>query len=548
MDPGWHIYGRQSGDVGLPTQIQWILPEGFTAGPIQWPEPQRFETAGLSGDGYQGEVFLGTTVTPPPVLAQGNPPIKFSAQVSWLACKDSCVPGKALLELTLPVSPGGAPTPASQGEVFSFFKKHQYQQSLWIYLIFAFLSGLLLNVMPCVLPVLSLKILSFARQAGEDRRRIRQLGLAFTLGILVSFAILAATVIGLKAAGAQVGWGFQFQEPRFVIIMAAVVLAFSLSLLGVYSIELPGGALTSMDALGRREGAMGAFFNGMLATVLATPCTAPFLGGAMAFALTRSSWIILLFFLTIGAGMSTPYWILSVHPVWMRLLPKPGRWMVGFKQAMGFLLMATLIWLLSILGGQVGVAGVIRTLAFLLIVAGGCWMLGLSSTPGMGRRGRRLLVWIAALSVATSFFVFPEHYLRNLANGPGYRRPVKAVTQQGQGAAWELFTAQRVEELIRQRRTVFIDFTADWCLTCKVNERVLETERVKQAFKRHGVATLRADWTSGDKTIGRALEQFGRSGVPLYVIFPADRPDQPIVLPTLISPGLIEEKLDKIKI
>jgi thiol:disulfide interchange protein DsbD len=409
---------------------------------------------------------------------------------------------------------------------------------LAVVLVLAFLAGLILNVMPCVLPVISLKVLGFVRQGGEDRGRIARLGLTFAAGVLASFAALGGAVIALDALGAQVGWGFQFQEPRFVILMAAVVFAFGLSLFGVYEIRLPGRAATGLDALARREGYGGAFMNGVLATALATPCTAPFLGTALGFAFAQPPAWIMAFFLTIGAGLAAPYVALSLHPAWLRRLPKPGAWMDTFKQAMGLLLMATLVWLLWVLGRQTGAEGIAAALAFLLALGTGCWLMGMS-----GRRGG--LRALAALALALGgYWFFPERHLR--VGGAAPPAQSSGASQSDGGIAWEPFDVRRVEELAAQGRMVFIDFTADWCTTCKVNEKLaLETEAVRAAFARHRVAAVKADWTRRDPAIGAVLAQFGRSGVPLYVILPPGRASQPAVLPEAITQGIVTQALDE---
>jgi thiol:disulfide interchange protein DsbD len=428
----------------------------------------------------------------------------------------------------------------------SFLKATGVQRSPWWYfLLLAFLGGMILNVMPCVLPVISLKVMSFVRQAEEERGRVLRLGLAYGAGVLASFAALAAAVVALKAAGTQVGWGFQLQEPRFVIAMTAVVLAFALSLFGVFTVELPGAATARLADGASREGYGGSFVSGVLATALATPCVGPLLGVALGFAFTQAAWVIVVFFLTVGAGLAAPYVLLAANPAWLRALPRAGPWMETVKHLMGFALVGTLVWLLSVLGGQLGTQGMAETLAFLAAVALGCWLIGLGQRPWSGRWTSRMTWALALAAVAVGYAFFPGRFLRNWSpEGAGSQR-VASLRTTG-GIEWLPFSLARVEELVADRRTVFLDFTADWCLTCKVNEKgTLASARVAAAFKRHGVAAVRADWTTRDETIRRVLAQLGASGVPLYVILPAERPEQPIMLPSLLTPGLIEEKLEK---
>jgi thiol:disulfide interchange protein DsbD len=427
--------------------------------------------------------------------------------------------------------------------------------SLWYALVFAFLGGLILNVMPCVLPVISLKVMSFVRHAGEDRRRILNLGLVYGAGVLASFALLAAAVVAIKLAGAQLGWGFQMQEPRFVIAIAAVVLIFALSLFGVFEVALPGAASSLVSAGVGRQGYTGSFFNGVLATVLATPCSAPFLGPAVGFAFAQPVWMIPIFFLTIGAGLAFPYVLLAANPGWLRVLPKPGAWMETVKQLMGFALIATLVWLMWILAGQLGAQGVVWVLAFLTTVAMACWLLGKGASPRFTASGRSMLATAAAILLVAGYLAFPAPYLRQwsrmeptaglsqvaLAN----LEKTPTLTEAGD-LNWIPFSLPTVERLVESGRTVFIDFTADWCVTCKINEHgALATERVSAALSRHNAALVKADWTNYDATIGNVLAQLGKSAVPVYAILPAGRPAEPIVFEALITPSMVEDGLER---
>jgi thiol:disulfide interchange protein len=273
-------------------------------------------------------------------------------------------------------------------------------------LLFAVIGGLILNIMPCVLPVLSIKVLGFVNQAGEDPKRVFRLGLVFAAGVYVSFLILASLVVGVQLAGASVGWGFQLQEPRFLIVVSAVILAFALSLLGVFTIELPGAVGGSLSGAAGREGPAGAFFNGVLATVLATPCTAPLLGPALGFAFSQPPAMVFLFFVFIATGLALPYVLLAANPGWLRFVPKAGPWMERFKQSMSFLLFATVIWLLWVLGKQTGYEGVISALIFLLAVGIACWVLGLGLEYGVRRERRTMAIAMAAALMAGGYLLF----------------------------------------------------------------------------------------------------------------------------------------------
>lgn len=635
LAPHWHIYSKVPGEIGLATGIEWTPPEGFAVGELQWPEPQKFNDAGLVSYGYTDEVLLFATVTPPADLKAGAP-VLIQAKTRWLVCKldGECIPGEGEDEIELVVGaaapsesaplfdkyaplvktsgPGlspahegapdetkpGANTPTAAsttdlgtlpgektprptareggGPPFSFLKERKADggaAAALLMLLFAFGGGLLLNVMPCVLPVISIKALSFARQARDDRKAVLRLGMAFTAGVLSSFAILAILVIVLQSAGASLGWGFQFQEPRFVIVMAAIALTFAMSLFGVFEIEFPGAALDRVEGLQHREGPQGAFFNGALATALATPCTAPMLGPALGFAFSQPPPMIFLFFMTIAAGLASPYMLLSAYPGWMRLLPKPGAWMETFKQFMGFLLIATVVWLMWVLGRMTGSDGMAAALAFLAAVGLACWIVGRGFDLRSGRRRRWTLGTLALIVVAGAYLYFPERNLRALglaradiipakAGEPGNGGAADADAGAGPGAgpgagnagvaenadapkiAWTPYSADAIEVAVAAGRPVFLDFTAEWCLTCKVNENgALATDTVRAAFKETNAAAFRADWTRQPAEITNVLRYFGRAGVPLYVIFPAKNPGEPILLEGVITPSEVTRAL-----
>jgi DsbC/DsbD-like thiol-disulfide interchange protein/cytochrome c biogenesis protein CcdA len=545
MAPGWHTYWQFPGDSGMPTRIEWSLPAGWKAGPIQWPAPTTIDEEGLQTYAYSGEVLLFTELTPPAELR--DPEVTLRAKASWLVCEKICIPGEASLSLTLPVA--GAAEPANQ----ELFARHQSRlpqpnppfktdwkrtegqlilnisgappdarieffplpppnvlighptvagptvsipiqsgnasslpgvlavhegatlrawqidsqaavikpaQSLGKFLAFGFIGGFLLNLMPCVLPVIALKIFGFIRQAGESRARILRLGLAFVAGIFAWFLGLAALVSAFKAAGHELNWSFQFQHPAFLIAMMVIVFVFALNLLGAFEVLLPGRATGALAEMSAREGYGGAFLHGMFATLMATPCTAPFLGPALGFAFAQSPAVIFGMFTSIAAGMAFPYLVLTAQPAWLRFIPKPGVWMVRVKQAMGLLLAGTFVW----------------------------------------------LAWI----------FWQQQTVRHEPFSP------------------------RLEHALTQGKTVFVDFTADWCVNCKVNERlVLNTEPVQRALRENDVIFLTADWTNGDEDITALLKKFGRAGVPAYVIFPKASPDQPVVLPELLTRDLV---------
>ncbi|MFL6505031.1 MAG: protein-disulfide reductase DsbD family protein [Candidatus Udaeobacter sp.] len=409
---------------------------------------------------------------------------------------------------------------------------------IFMFLLFGFLGGLILNLMPCVLPVISLKIFGFVQQAGQSRQKIFRSGIAFVIGIFAWFLALAVLLIVLKGAGRDVTWGgFQFTNPYFVLVLSLIVLVFALNLFGVFEVSLPQSVTRNLLSTSDRKDLLGSFFQGVFATVLATPCTAPFLGTALGFAFTQSAAIILAMFIAVAAGMSAPYLLLSAQPAWLRFLPRPGPWMVHVKQFMGFLLLATLLFLLYVVGAQRGLEGAMWASCFLLVISVACWMKGAFVVPTAPAVKRVVVLALMLLLVIGSGVYFI---------GDKFRSAKIASADSHLQGGWQAFTPERLQSELEQGRTVFVDFTAAWCLTCKFNEAsVLEAQDVREAFQRHGIVKLKADWTNGDPVITKLLQQFGRPGVPLYVLYPAKN-EEPIVFPEVLTKGMILDKLETV--
>jgi thiol:disulfide interchange protein/DsbC/DsbD-like thiol-disulfide interchange protein len=413
-----------------------------------------------------------------------------------------------------------------------------HARGIFTFLLFGFLGGIILNLMPCVLPVISLKIFGFIQQAGQSRQKILRSGLAFTIGIFAWFIALALLLIGLKGTGRDVTWGgFQFTNPYFVLALSVIVIVFALNLFGVFEISLPQSVTRGLLSTSERRDLLGSFFQGVFATVLATPCTAPFLGTALGFAFTQSAVVILAMFVAIAAGMSAPYLLLSAQPAWLRFLPRPGPWMLHMKQFMGFLLLATLLFLLYVLGAQRGLEGAIWASCFLLVISIACWMKGAFAVPtaSASKRGVVLVLMLLLVLASGVYFIGDKFQSTRVASGDLQLR-----------GGWQPFTPDRLQTELEQGRTVFVDFTAAWCLTCKFNEAsVLEAQDVREAFQRHGIVKLKADWTNGDPVITKLLQHFGRPGVPLYVLYPAKN-EEPIVFPELLTKSMILDKLETV--
>lgn len=407
-------------------------------------------------------------------------------------------------------------------------------------LLFGFLGGIILNLMPCVLPVISLKIFGFVRQAGQSRQVIFRHGLAFTAGVFAWFLGLAAIIAGIKAGGGEATWAFQFQNPWFILTMATIVFVFALNLFGVFEITLPGRATTRMAEAGGHEGLGGSFFQGVFATLLATPCTGPFLGSALGYAFSQTAGVVFAMFASIAAGMALPYLLLSAQPDWIRFLPKPGTWMERLKQFMGFPLLAALVWLLSVLGGQLGIDGIIASAAFLVCVGLACWLYGLATQPGATGRSRIVSLVTAAVVVIGGGWFF----IGGIFAASPEPAETGRIAQTRGGIPWEPYSKARVDELLAEGKPVFIDFTADWCLTCKYNERVaIDKPAVRERIRELGIVPIKADWTNTNPEITEALRAFGRVGVPFYVYYPAGDAKNPVTFPELLTESIVLEKL-----
>lgn len=406
-------------------------------------------------------------------------------------------------------------------------------------LLFAFVGGMILNLMPCVLPVVSFKILSFVKMAGECRKLTLKHGLAFSLGVLISFWTLAIILIMLEAYGHAVGWGFQLQEPIFVAILAAILLIFSLSMFGVFEMGVKMGSLAGQFQHKKSKEGLGAsFLSGVLATVIATPCTGPFLGTAVGFAMTLPYYLSLLIFTSLGAGMAFPYLLLSAYPQLMRFLPKPGLWMETFKQLMGFLMLASVLWLVWVFGAQTNSMGIMMMLGAFFMISLACWIYGRWASPIQSKISR----WIS-IAVAASLLLAGFYALTYATNGlsPSTSKEQIASAE----GVWEEFSPQRIAELKAQGIPVFVDFTAKWCLICQANHMILTTTHVHSKFNELGVVRMKADWTKKDALITEELRKFGRNSVPLYVLYNGD--DKPVILPQVLTPGIVLDHLEALE-
>jgi thiol:disulfide interchange protein/DsbC/DsbD-like thiol-disulfide interchange protein len=684
MDPGWHTYWINPGDAGLATTIDWTLPPGFIAGPIQWPTPEKHNMGPLITYGYAGDVYLLTTITPPKSELPKHFDIK--AHASWLVCQEECIPGEANLTLALDTNPLNLRLPVDNKDFFAaararlpvpntrwdvkaaygtppksnpaalfieyrnkpgaadsimgnlyFFPEqanvlnpkegdiwedmtsqekssgcqmilalqqngekpaqisgvlvsdhpligdskevyispfptnakdismedpmqdeegpaqklaaaHSSLQAVepppWLGTVLsaAFVGGLILNLMPCVLPVLSLKVFSLMRHAGENPRAAWIQGVAFTAGVVISFWVLAGLLLVFRAAGNQFGWGFQMQSSGFVLALIFIFFLLALNLFGVFEF---GTSLVGVDAKATNHlgGLLSSFLNGALATVAATPCTAPSMGWALGFAAQQPPFVALLIFTFLALGMATPYLLLTIFPGALRFVPKPGAWMEALKQFMGFLLMATVIFLVYVFGALVGQDQVPWLLMVLLLAGVSAWIYGRWGTPGHSRD-----VGIAAIISSLVILYYSIDWGIDLAFVAPPPPPAVSHAAGQEEFAWQPWSPVAVDAELAKGRPVFVDFTAAWCLSCKVNERLaLDTDSVRAAFVKKNVALFRADWTHSDPEISKTLRQFNRDGVPLYLLY-SPRDKSPRVLPEVLTSGIVLQALQDLSL
>ena len=545
-EENWHTYGKvlPPDVIGKPTTLKWTLPEGWTMEELPWPPTHEVpSTDGKTSEGYDGTVYLPARLTP---AGKVGDTAEIVVKVDALACDPkNCMPAKAEARLTLTLAASAEMDP-SVAEVFAAEPAAEKQgepksespavaaakpaHSFGVYLLFAFIGGLILNIMPCVFPVLGIKIMSVVQQAGEDRRRVLLHGLAYTFGILLCFWALGGLVISLGKA-----WGFQLQSPDFVFGLAAFFLVFALNMAGLFEI---GASAVGVGAdLQAKQGLSGSFFSGLLATVVATPCSAPFLGPALGFAVTLPALQALLMFSCIGLGLASPFLLLSLMPGLVAKLPRPGAWMESFKQGMSFLLFGTVAFLVWVLTGMVEGQPLLFTLLGLVVIALGCWIYGRWSLPHKPTRTRRLAVVLALLALAGGLALgWPQ--VEKGVPGP-------AGSQVENGLTWQAWSPEKVAELRAAGQPVYIDFTAKWCLTCQVNKRVYKDAGLQKLIAEKKVVLLKADWTNEDPRITEALSALGKAAVPVNVLYLPGQ-DAPVILPELLSVENVSAELAKL--
>jgi thiol:disulfide interchange protein DsbD len=394
-------------------------------------------------------------------------------------------------------------------------------------LLYAFIGGLILNIMPCVLPVIALKILGFVSEAKSLPRRVRALGGIYAVGVLFSFLVMAAIVIGVEAAGHQAGWGMQFGSPIFIVCLTTLVTLVALNLFGVFEVTLGGRTLDAAGNLASKHGASGAFFNGVLATTLATPCTAPFLAPALGFAFSQSAATIILIFLTVGLGLASPYVLLCWNPAWLKFLPKPGAWMEKFKIAMGFPMLATVVWLLHVAASDYG-RGVFWLGIFLVILAFSAWIFGEFVQRGRTGKGVALAIVLILLAGSYGYALEDKLHWRQMID----ETDTTSLAVSSGGIDWQPWSAEAVAQARAAGKPVLVDFTASWCVTCNaIVKPALENDSVAAKLKEINAVALLADYTRTPPLITAEIAKYGGAGVPLVLVYPKNPDAAPIVLP-----------------
>ncbi len=567
VERGYHIQSAKPTVEGLvATQLFLDAPNGvLLEEPVYPPGKERMVKDVGKVSEYSGGVTLTIAAETEPDIALK--PMNLYANLRYQACNDTgtCYPPTAV-EFEIPLKIAGAkaaaaaaanpavagtstPTPPAPPAKAHWLERAQNwftQYGVIGYLAMALVGGFLLNFMPCVLPVISIKVLSFVRQAHEHRLRVFALGLAFSAGIIVSFAALG---IVIRQFGGQ--WGGLFQNPRFVIGIAAVVTAFAMSLFGVFSLN-PPRAINELGEKVQGEGLASAFGTGLLATALGTACTAPFISAVVALAIKQPPNVAFGIFLAAGIGMALPYIALTAHPAWVTIVPRPGAWMGTFERVVGFLLLATVVWLLKPLGTQLGPDGLLWTIVFLIFVAAAVWVLGRLEFGAEFARKLQTFVMVAILLIGGWAFCFrfaaPIDKLVEdqmlLRKGGGMASVLDFKWKNANEIPWVPYSHKAAEEAIAAGKTLFIDYTADWCVNCKANERlILNTNDVRTVMRDLGVIPFKADYTSNDPEIKADLDKNGRAGVPMYVVIPGKDPEKPLVLPEILSTAVVIDSL-----
>ncbi len=512
---GVHIYGENS-KTGLPTKINTALPDGFTLEKLEFPPTKKFEFLSMVSEGYSGIVPVKMTIKAPAKSTSSAQKLSFKA--SWLACSDTCVPDEKTLEAFV--------------KVLSSEEQPEHNK-LAFAILGAILGGLILNVMPCVFPVIGLKIMSFAGSGKNSKISIILNGVFFSGGIIATFTLLGVALATFKSLGETAGWGFQLQNPMFTISMAGIFWLLSLSFLGLWEF---GGSISASAAGTQPKSSnqyISSVFSGVLAVLVASPCVAPFMGSAVGFALTgeASSFEAVLVISSVGIGMSIPYIFLACFPSLTKKLPKAGKWLDTLKKILSIPLFITVGWLTIVFYQQGG--NLVNVAIAFILLAVGAFLWGKYANV-LNKTSTRIATFVVcALILLASIFIVRS----SIENNP----------KQENVASENSWSEEKVNALLNEGKVVFVDFTASWCLTCQYNKQIIFSSKIEKLFKDNNVTIIIADWTNKNDAIGAELKKYGRAGVPLYLLFSPKDKNNPQILPSILTQSIIVEAVDKIK-
>ncbi len=539
LNPHWYIYAQNPGDGGLPPSLDFELPAGITVLETTWPKPSDLSKEGMIIYGYKDTCKAMVRLK---AAADYKPSsldtIKLA--VRWGICHDQCIVDNVTLGLRFPTKELFVKDSAKHSHETKTAPPSQSDSTnsaahIWLLLFFALLGGVLLNLMPCVLPVLSLKLLDFAklRDSSDSQHTIRTHALLYTGGVLATFQFLNISLSLLRLLGHQIGWGFQLQSPPFIVFLACLFLALTLNLFGVFEIGLRTIHLEG-NLKSAHNPSLQSFLKGVLACVVATPCSAPFMGTAIAASLVQPFWVNTLIFTSLGIGLSLPFLCLSACPKVIDYLPKPGVWMQSLKQFMGFLMMGSVGWMLWILDARFS-DGLCWVLLGLWCLSLGFWFYGKLCPPIHSSFKRSTGAALFALCGISAFISF--------------QFALDETPPSKEQLAFQPYTQTAVDKALADNRPVLINFTARWCVTCQTNKRfVLESKAVIDQLRAEGVVLFEADWTHHDPVITKKLESFGRNSIPLVVYYPkakGGKPAKPVFLSAILTESQLMELLSK---
>ena len=542
---GWHSYHPDSDEFTQPLEIDWEIPSWIKASKIQRPVPEKFishsQGKKMVTYGYSGTHYYFISLTP----QKGNlsdRDISIKGNLSWQICnaeETACIPEEYSFALSYPLQDWDK---NSWEEIKAFQSSQKFpplsQPSFLPHLFFAFLGGIILNCMPCVFPIISLKILDFSSQAGESRKKLFLHGFSFSMGILLSMWVLASLLIFFNKIGTELGWGFQLQSPAFLAFIITLLFIISLNLFGLFEFGISLTNLSNQKT--RSKGLKSSFFSGLLTTLIATPCSGPFLGSTIGFALQQTSFILLLIFTFFALGIAFPYLLLCSFPRWLKKLPAPGAWMNTLKQFLAFPMLASVIFFFYSYSSLVDNRDIFLILWGFLLLAFSLWIYGKYSLPSQKKK-------IRFFGIGCSLFFFFFSIFLIFQSTKEIKNPL--FFQEETSSKWEEWTPEKLDFYQKEKRIIYVDFTADWCLTCQFNKKRVfsssKSAKVWETLEKYNVVLLKADWTQKNPVITRFLkEKLNRGSVPVNIIYSPYK-KTPLILPEILSAKIVIESIEK---